>query len=113
MLDGNQNVPFQPYGQQPQQQPPISGPPTFNTNPVNHNFNQNIMSQQVQGKPEKPVSIQKGPIPEEHLHMKTVLDELRAQCSNATNNLVCYLLIRKLCSLPKLTRLKMKIIFLL
>lgn len=66
----------------------------FNTNALNQNsFNQNIpgfnntQSQQImKSEIEKSASVEKPPLPEEHLHMKTVLDELKNQCSCAANN---------------------------
>ncbi|KAJ8915040.1 hypothetical protein NQ315_016015 [Exocentrus adspersus] len=94
------NQPYNPtplYPQNPpsmyQPQVPVNanyGQQTFNPG----NFNQNAipgMGQQQPVapepvKPETPQPIQKPPIPEEHVHMKTVFDELREQCSFAANN---------------------------
>ncbi|CAH0563613.1 unnamed protein product [Brassicogethes aeneus] len=36
--------------------------------------------------PEPPAPVQKAPIPEEHIHMQTVFDELRSRCSCSSNN---------------------------
>lgn len=50
---------------------------------MNSNFNQ---PQPIQGRVETPQPIQKPPIPEEHVHMQTVFDELKQKCSYAANN---------------------------
>ncbi|XP_015837847.2 protein transport protein Sec31A isoform X1 [Tribolium castaneum] len=63
--------------------PPTTFNPTgFKSNAVNFNQVQN----QTPVVPEKPQPIQKPPIPEEHIHMQTVFDELKYQCSCAANN---------------------------
>lgn len=110
-LDPNQNM---PYNQGSNFAPPPTGgaappqmftpsmatsssgnfnqPMSFNTNAINQtNFNQNAINaeytpQTSNVQAEKPAPVQKGPIPEEHIHMKTVLDELRTKCSCAANN---------------------------
>lgn len=87
------------YGQPPPStntygQPPSNNftPGAFNTNAVNFNHQQNFSQlpnqQFLQSPPavETPQPIQKLPIPEEHLHMQTVFDELKVQCSCAANN---------------------------
>ncbi|KAI4456983.1 sec31-related protein [Holotrichia oblita] len=58
-------------------------PNAFATNAVNTNMNH---QQNVMGTVEKPQPIPKAPIPEEHIHMQTVFDELRSRCSGAANN---------------------------
>ncbi|RZC32965.1 transport Sec31A [Asbolus verrucosus] len=83
------------YGQEAPQmfQPPPTAPygqlpPTFNQSgfkPNAVNFNQ-AQNQQQNIAPEQPQPVQKPPIPEEHMHMQTVFDELKYQCSCAANN---------------------------
>lgn len=80
--------------------PPMSQTPSmgfgqaqFNNNPINQNvLNANNQQQQVQ--PEVPQVVQKPPIPEEHIHMQTVFDELKSKCAITANNpvsdLICY-----------------------
>ncbi|XP_044252290.1 protein transport protein Sec31A [Tribolium madens] len=64
--------------------PPTTFNPTgFKSNAVS--FNQ-VQNQSPAMAPEKPQPIQKPPIPEEHIHMQTVFDELKYQCSCAANN---------------------------
>lgn len=84
-----------PLNTQAFQPPPTSGfnVSGFNTNPISQaNFNQNNMNsnfnqtQPIQGRVETPQLIQKPPIPEEHIHMQTVFDELKQKCSCAANN---------------------------
>lgn len=86
----------------PQGPPQMFQPPTnnmsrtfdhssFNQGTYNSNVVTNVAHQQIQEvsgtvRSETPQPIQKAPIPEEHIHMKTVLDELRNQCSYAANN---------------------------
>lgn len=77
------------YGQIPSSNNFTSG--GFNTNAVNfnqQNFAPLSNQQSMQSAPvvEKPQPIQKPPIPEEHVHMQTVFDELKVQCSCAANN---------------------------
>ncbi|KAK9727541.1 hypothetical protein QE152_g19107 [Popillia japonica] len=100
-------IPNQPamYGQplnqnnfgnyQPTMPPPgdMYNPAAFNTQAINPNafatnaVNSNLNHQQnVMGTVERPQPIQKAPIPEEHIHMQTVFDELRSRCSGAANN---------------------------
>lgn len=83
----NQFSNFQPPMQTP---PDIYNPSAFNTQAVNPNAftpNTNINHQHnVMGQVDKPQPIQKAPIPEEHVHMQTVLEEVRNRCSNAANN---------------------------
>lgn len=44
-------------------------------------------TQQAQAPPPAPEPVkQKPPLPEEYMYLQTVLNELRTQCSNATNN---------------------------
>jgi protein transport protein SEC31 len=64
------------------QLPTTFNPTGFKPNAVNFNQAQN----QANVVPEKPQPIQKPPIPEEHIHMQTVFDELKYQCSCAANN---------------------------
>lgn len=71
------------YGQAP---PTTFNPTGFKANAVNFNQGQN----QPTAVPEKPQPIQKPPIPEEHIHMQTVFDELKYQCSCAANNPVIF-----------------------
>lgn len=92
------NVPYQgtfmtPQLPQQQQQPtnqlPPSGyqPQTFQTQLPNaqpQQYTQPPQQQQPVAAPE-PVK-QKPPLPEEYIYLQTVLNELRTQCSNATNN---------------------------
>ncbi|XP_023021491.2 LOW QUALITY PROTEIN: COPII coat complex component secretory 31 [Leptinotarsa decemlineata] len=100
-INGYENVaPGQPFNPSvhPQNPPTVFQPPVLNnfTSPGFNpgNFNQNAVqsvAQQLQNvsgtvRPEKPQPIEKGPIPEEHIHMKTVFDELRDQCSRTANN---------------------------
>ncbi|XP_046610174.1 protein transport protein Sec31A [Neodiprion virginianus] len=67
-----------PYGQQQQYGPPQHIPSQFNP-PVESL--QPVQSARI-AEPEKP----KPPIPEEHVHLKTVLDEVRTQCYNNAKN---------------------------
>lgn len=113
-IDPNQNMPYNqaPPPQMFQPSPASTGgfnqPMNFNTSAINQgNFNQNALNTQhnpsqpfqgptsqgqtlqgqtIQSQPEKPAPVQKGPIPEEHLHMKTIFDELMSKCSCAANN---------------------------
>ncbi|XP_063916558.1 protein transport protein Sec31A [Zophobas morio] len=64
------------------QPPPNFNPGGFKPNAVNFNQGGN----QANVVPEKPQPIQKPPIPEEHIHMQTVFDELKYQCSCAAVN---------------------------
>lgn len=108
----NNNGYTDPYAAPPQQQqfpPPYQSqptqmfqpPPTMQTNNFAQsfnpgNFNQNPIAgvpQQMNNAPQAPVEVrkapepvQKPPIPEEHIHMQTVFDELKNQCFNSTNN---------------------------
>lgn len=87
---------FSSYPQNPPQmfQPPTNNvsrtydPSAYQQNTFNQNAVQSAMQQEVSGigRVETPKPVQKAPIPEEHIHMKTVLDELRNQCSYAANN---------------------------
>ncbi|CAH1223126.1 unnamed protein product [Diabrotica balteata] len=63
-------------------------PGGFNQNAVVANLAQHQQPQEIQqvARTITPQPIQKAPIPEEHLHMKTVFDELKNQCSCAANN---------------------------
>lgn len=63
-------------------------PSIFNNNAISsaNDFNQ---QQAVQAKPETPQHVPKVPIPEEHIHMQTVLDELKTKCASAAHNPVC------------------------
>ncbi|KRT79704.1 WD40 domain-containing protein, partial [Oryctes borbonicus] len=105
---GNPGIPNQApiYGQQlpqnnfqvyqPTMPPPsdMYNPLAYNTQTINSNAfatnainNSNTNHQQnVVGQVEKPQPIQKPPIPEEHLHMQTVFEEVRSRCSGAANN---------------------------
>lgn len=58
----------------------------FNQNPVQGGIPQNMQEVSRPDRVKTPRTVQKAPIPEEHMHMKTVLDELRNQCSCATSN---------------------------
>ncbi|CAG9855974.1 unnamed protein product [Phyllotreta striolata] len=89
--------PRQPYSQPyyPQNPPMMLQPQPTQADTFNvGNFNQNAVSnvseppQEVHNPPRTrtPQVVQKAPIPEEHLHMKTVLDEFKDQCSCAANN---------------------------
>lgn len=82
----------------PQSPPQMFQPPThnasrtfdqsgYNQNPVNTGVTQQNLKE-ISGavRAETPQPVQKPPIPEEHVHMQTVLDELRNQCSCAANN---------------------------
>lgn len=66
--------------------PPTFSPGSFKANAVSYNQPQNQLTEA----PEKPQTIQKPPIPEEHIHMQTVFDELKYQCSCAANNPVSF-----------------------
>lgn len=95
---GDMNQVTQPYNQSfYSQNPPTMFHPqaTTTTYPNTYNpgnFNQNLRQQQQQqqqevvGRTETPQPVQKAPIPEEHIHLKTVFDELKHQCSCAANN---------------------------
>lgn len=81
---------FQPPSMQPTAE--LYNPTAFNTQavapsayPPSTNMLQNHQ-QNVIGHVEKPQPIQKPPIPEEHVHMQTVFDELRIRCSNSAGN---------------------------
>ncbi|KAG5889116.1 hypothetical protein JTB14_034174 [Gonioctena quinquepunctata] len=98
--DMNPPPPTQPYNPSayPQNPPTMYQPQAMQNNSGQSfnpgNFNQNAVSsvaqqlKNVQGtvQPEKPRPVEKAPIPEEHIHMKTVLDELRNQCSCSASN---------------------------
>lgn len=58
----------------------------FNQNAVQGGMQQEIQEGSSIARVETPQPVQKAPIPEEHIHMKTVLDELRNQCSCSANN---------------------------
>ncbi|XP_057666336.1 protein transport protein Sec31A isoform X1 [Diorhabda carinulata] len=89
---GDVNQITQPYNQNfyPQNPPSTFQPQatTFATAYNPNNFNQNLVQpqQEVVGRTETPQPVQKPPIPEEHLHLKTVFDELRNRCSCTANN---------------------------
>lgn len=92
--------PYNPAPLYPQNPPSMYQPPavvnsnygqqTFNPGNFNQNAIPGLTQQQptVQEtvRPETPQPVQKPPIPEEHIHMKTVFDELKNQCSQAANN---------------------------
>ncbi|KAL3273448.1 hypothetical protein HHI36_014892 [Cryptolaemus montrouzieri] len=66
-------------------------PSAYNSGVFNQNATTSIINQAPSPVPavqriEKPVPVPKAPIPEEHMHMKTVFDELRNQCSCAASN---------------------------
>lgn len=69
---------------QPQTHPQQFG--NFNTQPIMHSQ----LAQQpakVETAPQEAAEpVPKPPIPEEHIHMQTVFDELRMQCGRAANN---------------------------
>lgn len=52
-------------------------------------FNQQVQEPQAPP-PTLPPPVQKLPIPEQHIHLQTVFDALRAQCAQTTNNIVSY-----------------------
>ncbi|KAJ8957314.1 hypothetical protein NQ314_006562 [Rhamnusium bicolor] len=87
-------APLYPQNPPTMYQPPSSTPAEYGQTFNPGNFNQNALpglAQQPQvvqeiAKPETPQPIQKAPIPEEHIHMQTVFDELKYQCSCAANN---------------------------
>lgn len=95
-------APLYPQNAPSMYQPPATANSNFSQQAFNPgNFNQNaipgLTPQQQQmaqemARPETPQPVEKAPIPEEHMHMKTVLDELRNQCSRAANNPVSLLL---------------------
>lgn len=63
----------------------------FNQSAFNQHAVPSVTQQRLQEisgniRAQTPQEVPKAPIPEEHMHMKTVLDELRNQCSYATNN---------------------------
>lgn len=58
----------------------------YNQNTAHSSTQQNLQNVGGTERAETPQAVQKPPIPEEHIHMKTVLDELRNQCSYAANN---------------------------
>lgn len=77
------------FQQQQQQQPHQAD--TFGSSFNPGIYNQNAIlnqPQEIRNAPrvQTPQPVQKAPIPEEHLHMKTVLDEFKDQCSRAANN---------------------------
>ncbi|XP_022916302.2 protein transport protein Sec31A isoform X1 [Onthophagus taurus] len=80
---------FQPM-MPPQQQQHQGGfnPSNFNTQAVTASplGGQRVLTTQQIEKPSQPMMIQKPPIPEEHIHMQTVFDELRNKCSITSNN---------------------------
>lgn len=98
--DANQPPPFnqQPvYGQQPPVEPPkilqptaFPQPQSFNNQPFNAgSYNpptkpaqQNVVNAVV----EKPQAVEKQPIPEEHVVLQSVFDDLRSRCSCAASN---------------------------
>ncbi|XP_017777506.1 PREDICTED: protein transport protein Sec31A isoform X2 [Nicrophorus vespilloides] len=95
----HQQQPFNPYAQDnsPQmfQPPPMTtgsqqgfnrNMTNFNTQAVPANANVGTQQQEVSGRVEVPQPIAKLPIPEEHIHMQTVFNELKNQCSCAANN---------------------------
>ncbi|KAK9888179.1 hypothetical protein WA026_000448 [Henosepilachna vigintioctopunctata] len=87
-------VPFNPQEQPRMFQPPNSnfgsplvGPPTtFNPAAFSHNATASTIEHIPLKVDTKPVPVAKTPIPEQHIHMKTVFDELKNQCSCAANN---------------------------
>lgn len=96
---------FNQFSMYPQNPPQMFQPPTnnvsrtfdqsgYNQASYNPNALTNTTKQQIHDggsgtvRAETPQPIQKGPIPEEHMHMKTVLDELRNRCSCTSNHAV-------------------------
>lgn len=110
--EGVYSNPQIPYGQQPppiQQQQygqPQNIPSQFN--PPAENI-QPVQSARI-AEPEKP----KRPIPEEHIHLKTVLEEVREQCYNNAKNPVKYALTGELITIRiKMNQILTLFIFLL
>lgn len=79
-------VPYNQFGQQqsiPQQVPQFNRPGESmqHQHQAAHQIAHPVQTQRIP-EPEKP----KAPIPEEHIHLKTVLDELKAQCYETAKN---------------------------
>ncbi|XP_049818141.1 protein transport protein Sec31A [Aethina tumida] len=81
---GDPNAMYQP--QQAFAPPSTFNPGQFNQNVVMNAATANLSQPAAVATPEPPAPIQKPPIPEEHIHMQTVFDELRTRCSCASNN---------------------------
>ncbi|XP_060523111.1 protein transport protein Sec31A isoform X2 [Cylas formicarius] len=91
----NPSAPVARPHQQPQMLnlPTMSAPPPAGF-PNPNSFNQNAISglpsaprvQDINVKPEVPEVVQKPPIPDEHIHLQKVLDELKHRCGSAANN---------------------------
>lgn len=58
----------------------------FNNNPINSMNDFNQQQGPIQARPETPQNVPKAPIPEEHIHMQTVLDELKTKCATTAHN---------------------------
>lgn len=96
-----------PYGQMPPQQsvpqmqqqlPPMNNfmqPQAISSMPPQSvgNMPPPVQQQQQQMPPGPPAVKPKGPVPEEHMYLQTVFNELQTQCSCAANNPVRYSII--------------------
>lgn len=99
--DVGQSLPLNqgpPYGQHPPQEGPqilqpagFPQPSAFNTQPLNiSNYGQQaakpVQQQTVRDIQEKPQPVEKQPIPDEHVILQTVFEDLRNKCTCAANN---------------------------
>lgn len=81
-LPTNNGYPYMP-GQSYEPAPPMQPAPNKFAPPVQHTYQPSPPTPKPRT-PEPPKS--KGPVPEEHMYLQTVFDELRSQCTCAANN---------------------------